>query len=157
MAVVEIEGKKITLPDDVVRAGDKAIRSVLAANGFPAIENAEIKIEGSKSGGAPSVIVSPRSTTKGGTKENPGKYDCHAKAAPDEPIFTLRAKDVSAPYLVRIWAFVRQGKFEEARIVLDQLIADRDVQKLIGDCEKFDEAFIDASDMRAWRAKQVKA
>lgn len=32
-----------------------------------------------------------------GTKNNPGKYDCYAKAEPDEPLFTLRGKDVSAP------------------------------------------------------------
>ena len=29
---------------------------------------------------------------------------CLAKAAPDEPIFVLRAKDKTAPNLVRAWA-----------------------------------------------------
>ena len=38
-----------------------------------------------------------------GTKNNPGKYDCYAKADPDEPIFILRANDPSAPLLVRTW------------------------------------------------------
>jgi hypothetical protein len=65
MAIVKIEGKEITLPDDVVKAGDKAIRAVLAANGFPAVENADIQIVGGK-GGAPAVVkVAPRSTGKG--------------------------------------------------------------------------------------------
>lgn len=36
-----------------------------------------------------------------GAKRNPGAYDCHGKAAPDEPIFTLRGKvpysDASRP------------------------------------------------------------
>lgn len=39
-----------------------------------------------------------------GTKENPGKYDCLAKVAPDEPIFILRGRDVCAPEAVRKWA-----------------------------------------------------
>lgn len=66
MAVVKIEGKEITLPDDVVKAGDGAIRAVLAANGFPAVENAAIEIVGGK-GGAPAIVkVAPRSTGKGG-------------------------------------------------------------------------------------------
>jgi hypothetical protein len=65
MAVVKIEGKEITLPDDVVKAGDKAIRAVLAANGFPAVENADIQIVGGKQGAPAIVNVSPRSTGKG--------------------------------------------------------------------------------------------
>lgn len=39
-----------------------------------------------------------------GTKNNPGRFDCHASADPDEPLFTLRAKDPLAPALVRLWA-----------------------------------------------------
>lgn len=39
-----------------------------------------------------------------GTKNNPGAYDCHAKAEPDEPLFTLLARDPFAPQLVRLWA-----------------------------------------------------
>lgn len=38
-----------------------------------------------------------------GTKNNPGTIDCYAAAAPDEPIFILRATDSSAPLAVRIW------------------------------------------------------
>ena len=34
------------------------------------------------------------------TKNEPGKFDCHAKAADDEPLFTLRAKDPIAPAMV---------------------------------------------------------
>lgn len=37
------------------------------------------------------------------TKNNPGAWDCYAKAAPDEPIFVLRATDPVAPYLVLMW------------------------------------------------------
>ena len=38
-----------------------------------------------------------------GTKNNPGDYDCYAKADPDEPIFTLRANDPCAPATIRQW------------------------------------------------------
>ena len=39
-----------------------------------------------------------------GTKVNPGQFDCHARAEFDEPIFVLRANDVTAPALVELWA-----------------------------------------------------
>lgn len=42
-----------------------------------------------------------------GTKNNPGAFDCHSAAEPDEPIFTLRAKDPIAPNLIRNWAMMR--------------------------------------------------
>jgi hypothetical protein len=43
-----------------------------------------------------------------GTKNDPGKFDCHAAAAPDEPIFTLRSTDPLAPILVDLWASMRE-------------------------------------------------
>lgn len=76
MAVVKIEGKEVTLDDDVVKAGDKAIRAVLAANGFPAVENAHIEIVGGK-GGAPAIVsVSPRSTGKGSSASLESVVSC---------------------------------------------------------------------------------
>ena len=39
-----------------------------------------------------------------GTKANPGKFNCYAKAADDEPIFVLRASDPLAPDVVGYWA-----------------------------------------------------
>jgi hypothetical protein len=38
-----------------------------------------------------------------GTKNNPGEFDCYADAGPDEPMFTLLARDLSAPKLIREW------------------------------------------------------
>ena len=35
-----------------------------------------------------------------GTKNNPGDYDCHAAAKPDEPVFTLRAHDELGNYIL---------------------------------------------------------
>lgn len=45
---------------------------------------------------------------------------CYDKAAPDEPLFVLRAQDFTAPYIVREWAIsakeygVAQDKIDEA-------------------------------------------
>jgi len=39
-----------------------------------------------------------------GTKNNPGAYDCYANALPDEPTFTLLARDPDFFRLVRKWA-----------------------------------------------------
>lgn len=44
-----------------------------------------------------------------GTKTNPGKFDCYAKAEPDEPVFVLLGRDPSAGPLVRLWAAIRMG------------------------------------------------
>lgn len=43
-----------------------------------------------------------------GTKNNPGRYDCYAKADPDEPMFILLARDPLAPEVVRLWATMRK-------------------------------------------------
>ena len=56
-----------------------------------------------------------------GTKNNPGAFDCYAKAAPDEPIFVLLGRDPLAPLAVAAWidaarrAGVDKAKLEEAR------------------------------------------
>ena len=48
---------------------------------------------------------------------------CYDKAAPDEPIFVLRAKDVLAPEVIQVWAHlaeergVKKEKVAEARLV----------------------------------------
>jgi hypothetical protein len=52
-----------------------------------------------------------------GTKNNPGAFDCHADADPDEPIFTLRGNDPSAAFVVAFWAELRKlrGKPEDEK------------------------------------------
>lgn len=42
------------------------------------------------------------------TKMEPGPFDGMAKAAPDEPVFTLRAHDPLAPGLVHEWVRLRR-------------------------------------------------
>jgi hypothetical protein len=64
------------------------------------------------------------------TKTEPGKYDCYAKLAQDEPYFVLRAKDPHAPALVELWAALREAEF--------------------GPSMKFLEARACAAEMRQW-------
>jgi hypothetical protein len=47
-----------------------------------------------------------------GTKTTPSAFDCYAKAAPDEPMFILLARDSAAPMLVRTWAEIREGQIK---------------------------------------------
>ncbi len=49
-----------------------------------------------------------------GTKNNPGKYDCYANAEPDEPLFVLLARDVTAQYFVAAWVAVQCGDMSTA-------------------------------------------
>jgi hypothetical protein len=61
-----------------------------------------------------------------GTKNNPSTYSCYDKAEPDEPMFTLLARDPLAPSLVRMWAaqqIERPEKAEEARGIADSMEA----------------------------------
>jgi hypothetical protein len=67
-----------------------------------------------------------------GTKLNPGSYDCYAKAAPDEPMFILLARDPLAPILVELWASIKEMNGENK--------------------SKVDEALNCASSMRVWCA-----
>lgn len=77
-----------------------------------------------------------------GTKNDPGKYDCHGKAAPDEPIFTLRAKDMLAPFVVRQWALAYHEYHKRG------IISSKKFEQ-----EKFDEAMACADAMEEWRKK----
>jgi hypothetical protein len=64
-----------------------------------------------------------------GTKNNPGKFDCHANAHPDEPMFILLGRDPMAATLVRAWAEMREdagedpAKVAEARACADAMDA----------------------------------
>lgn len=52
-----------------------------------------------------------------GTKNKPSAFDCYGKAKPDEPTFTLLARDPFFPALVRLWA----KKNRDANINLHKL------------------------------------
>ena len=61
------------------------------------------------------------------TKEQPGRFDCWHKLAPDEPYFILRAQDAEAADFVEAWA-IRAGslgcspdKVNEAKDVAERM------------------------------------
>lgn len=72
-----------------------------------------------------------------GTKANPGKFDCYEAAADDEPLFVLRAKDATAPDLIRDWALqrIRRRKKIDPKVM---------------------EALDCAHDMESWREENFK-
>jgi len=73
-----------------------------------------------------------------GTKDQPGMFDCHAVALPDEPTFTLLARDPSAPLLVQIWAALRAQAIEQG-------------QRPVSETEQTEEAMRVAVRMATWR------
>ncbi len=76
-----------------------------------------------------------------GTKQSPSVYDCHGDALPDEPLFTLLARDPQAPKLVRQWARERADMVAlGAAPILD--------------ANKVSEAYELAQKMEVWRAKR---
>ena len=48
-----------------------------------------------------------------GTKNNPAAFDCYGNAEPDEPMFILLARDVTAPEIVEQWAIRRMNLISE--------------------------------------------
>lgn len=73
-----------------------------------------------------------------GTKNAPGKFDCYANAAPDEPMFVLLGRDPAASFIVRMWAYVR-GKIGGT------------------EQEKLDEAMTCAESMRSYATSRGKS
>lgn len=73
-----------------------------------------------------------------GTKNQPGTFDCYANADPDEPMFILLARDITAPSLVVEWA-VRREKMIDRGLKPE---SDRAMVK---------EAFALGEAMMAWR------
>jgi len=45
-----------------------------------------------------------------GSKRKPGRFDCYAKALPDEPIVALLGRDPGAPGASEAWANLRAGR-----------------------------------------------
>ncbi len=75
-----------------------------------------------------------------GTKNNPGEFDCYAKALPDEPLFVLLGRDPNAPKYIQDWA--RDRELDIVRGLRPE--TDRTMVVEARQC---------AMDMFAWRAK----
>ncbi len=95
------------------------------------------------------------------TKNNPGPFDCYAKAAPDEPMFVLLARDPLAPDLVREWTKLRAAEvrtaIEGASAIEQWRFATDKIWHLNRDDQKIYEALECARAMEKWRiANQPK-
>lgn len=93
------------------------------------------------------------------TKANPGQFDCYANAAPDEPLFVLRAKDPVAPALVRAWAYLRAGNPLGAFVAMENAHAafEKSGRELLPlESDKSIEAQHCANAMEEWRKLNVK-
>ncbi len=75
-----------------------------------------------------------------GTKNKPGAFDCYGNAEPDEPMFTLLARDASAPITVRFWADRREAMIDAG----EKPESDRGMVEEAREC---------ARAMEAWRAR----
>lgn len=71
MAVVTIDGKPVTLDDEIVALGKEAVRAALSVD-FPGVENADIVIDSKVGKGAPAVVtVSKRAAPKSAAAPSP--------------------------------------------------------------------------------------
>jgi len=57
-----------------------------------------------------------------GTKNNPAPNDCYARAEPDEPMFVLLGRDVTASLVVAFWHELRKELGETEPAVLAEAL-----------------------------------
>lgn len=88
-----------------------------------------------------------------GTKNNPGSFDCYANAEPDEPMFTLLARDPLAPGLVRIWAALRSRHPATAMAFLTDLVETARTLPVERPHKSY-EALTCSDDMVTWRSSR---
>lgn len=79
-----------------------------------------------------------------GTKLNPGSFDCYEKAADDEPMFVLLARDRDAANLVRTWAGIRLSRIVNGEVPEEDIAMVREARKC-------------ADDMDAWHKEHKNA
>lgn len=72
-----------------------------------------------------------------GTKQQPGAFDCYEKAMPDEPMFTLLARDPRAAWAVRAWASTREYDIEVGRAPASDTAAVAEARQCADDMEKW--------------------
>ncbi len=72
------------------------------------------------------------------TKNKPGDYDCYANADPDEPMFVLLGRDVTASFVVRYWAQVREAlrPHDDKKQIIDATNLSYDMQSWASDLNK---------------------
>lgn len=72
-----------------------------------------------------------------GTRTIPGVFDCYNKALPDEPMFTLLARDTSAPQILRLWADVRRSEITRGERNEDDLMMCREADECADEMEEW--------------------
>lgn len=86
-----------------------------------------------------------------GTKNNPAPNDCYDRAEPDEPMFTLLARDPVAAHMVSIWSALRAQDFQKAQVVFNDLMLKLDrVPSPEIDMDKVTEAMECSAAMFTW-------
>lgn len=90
-----------------------------------------------------------------GTKAAPGAYDCYAKAATDEPLFTLLARDRLASDLVHLWAALRERDYYAATVAFGALVEAAAGLPETSEAQ-IDEADRCARDMVRWREERAR-
>jgi hypothetical protein len=78
------------------------------------------------------------------TKNHPGAFDCYDHAEPDEPLFTLLARDRVAPELVRAWATARENILRASDVACTP-------GEVMAELEQIAEARQCADSMESWR------
>lgn len=89
-----------------------------------------------------------------GTKSCPSKFDCYAKAEPDEPMFVLIARDPLSDTLVHLWRHIMCGDLVSAAQAYAALVSSPLMGSTGFENEKMDEAFECATAMAAWRKER---
>lgn len=82
-----------------------------------------------------------------GTKNKPGSFDCYLQALPEEPLFTLLARDRHAPDTVEKWADSRELEIRRGY--------GGNKEKLVAELQQLAEARKIAGDMRNWRRQNM--
>lgn len=82
-------------------------------------------------------------------KASPSQFDSYVYADEDEETFTLLARDPTAPYLVEIWAALRQGDMVLATEFLR--LAFHYCERKVMPVEQIMEAHQTATKMHLWR------
>jgi hypothetical protein len=77
MGVVYVEGKNVTLDDEIINAGIETIKAALSVD-FPDVENADIQIERPATAGAPTRATVVKRGTGLGQDDEPQLSHAHA-------------------------------------------------------------------------------
>ncbi len=73
-------------------------------------------------------------------KNHPGPFNCHAAALPDEPLFTILARDPAGPETIMAWRMSRVANGKNSTVE---------------DADRLEEAFKVAEEMETWRAANL--